>query len=103
MTSPLPVTATSPSTLSRVAPYFTACGPPALQARLPPTVHWSALAGSGGQNSPCGASARCRSRSEEHTSELQSLMRISYAVFCLKKKKLKHPTRKRHAHQSTHK
>src|SRR3546814_2458469 len=29
-------------------------------------------------------------RSEEHTSELQSLMRISYAVFCLKKKKIKH-------------
>src|SRR3546814_3367741 len=28
----------------------------------------------------------CRLRSEEHTSELQSLMRISYAVFCLKKK-----------------
>src|SRR3546814_4696810 len=33
-------------------------------------------------------------RSEEHTSELQSLMRISYAVFCLKKKKtLKHTKR----------
>src|SRR3546814_9359911 len=31
--------------------------------------------------------ARSASRSEEHTSELQSLMRISYAVFCLKKKK----------------
>src|SRR3546814_3166248 len=30
---------------------------------------------------------RHRMRSEEHTSELQSLMRISYAVFCLKKKK----------------
>src|SRR3546814_5617925 len=29
-----------------------------------------------------------RHRSEEHTSELQSLMRISYAVFCLKKKKI---------------
>src|SRR3546814_6881536 len=29
-------------------------------------------------------------RSEEHTSELQSLMRISYAVFCLKKKKNQH-------------
>src|SRR3546814_8338784 len=29
----------------------------------------------------------CAVRSEEHTSELQSLMRISYAVFCLKKKK----------------
>src|SRR3546814_5726131 len=33
--------------------------------------------------------ATSRSRSEEHTSELQSLMRISYAVFCLKKKKNK--------------
>src|SRR3546814_6301169 len=31
--------------------------------------------------------AIAQSRSEEHTSELQSLMRISYAVFCLKKKK----------------
>src|SRR3546814_7009531 len=31
-------------------------------------------------------------RSEEHTSELQSLMRISYAVFCLKKKKTQHLT-----------
>src|SRR3546814_7332333 len=39
-------------------------------------------------------------RSEEHTSELQSLMRISYAVFCLKKKKQKSTThrRKEHAH-----
>src|SRR3546814_1034513 len=36
-----------------------------------------------------GAGAGVASRrSEEHTSELQSLMRISYAVFCLKKKKL---------------
>src|SRR3546814_9318866 len=33
-------------------------------------------------------------RSEEHTSELQSLMRISYAVFCLKKKKTIHPKTK---------
>src|SRR3546814_10057054 len=33
------------------------------------------------------AGAQHRHRSEEHTSELQSLMRISYAVFCLKKKK----------------
>src|SRR3546814_18026171 len=32
-------------------------------------------------------------RSEEHTSELQSLMRISYAVFCLKKKTLKRRTK----------
>src|SRR3546814_6446627 len=34
-------------------------------------------------------SARARRRSEEHTSELQSLMRISYAVFCFKKKTCK--------------
>src|SRR3546814_7373225 len=48
-----------------------------------------------GPASPVGCTSRsaarlperiCR-RSEEHTSELQSLMRISYAVFCLKKKK----------------
>src|SRR3546814_9926145 len=35
-------------------------------------------------------------RSEEHTSELQSLMRISYAVFCLKKKKKNDQRRKSH-------
>src|SRR3546814_14933671 len=34
-----------------------------------------------------GSVSRTGKRSEEHTSELQSLMRISYAVFCLKKKK----------------
>src|SRR3546814_10421241 len=38
------------------------------------------------QASP-GIARPCHLRSEEHTSELQSLMRISYAVFCLKKKK----------------
>src|SRR3546814_1490524 len=38
-------------------------------------------------------------RSEEHTSELQSLMRISYAVFCLKKKMVKkHPQSTRASH-----
>src|SRR3546814_4468555 len=36
---------------------------------------------------PVGAASAAPARSEEHTSELQSLMRISYAVFCLKKKK----------------
>src|SRR3546814_4579596 len=37
----------------------------------------------------CPRLCRRNFRSEEHTSELQSLMRISYAVFCLKKKKTK--------------
>src|SRR3546814_15946170 len=50
---------------------------------------------SGVSSDPCAANLRnCPTptgsrRSEEHTSELQSLMRISYAVFCLKKKKKK--------------
>src|SRR3546814_5240472 len=47
----------------------------------------SAYAFNSGFGEPCGC--RLRPRSEEHTSELQSLMRISYAVFCLKKKKPK--------------
>src|SRR3546814_6875640 len=37
----------------------------------------------------CSIASCVNIRSEEHTSELQSLMRISYAVFCLKKKKKK--------------
>src|SRR3546814_1105736 len=42
-------------------------------------------------------------RSEEHTSELQSLMRISYAVFCLKKKKTTQCTQNvLHTHAKTH-
>src|SRR3546814_8220771 len=50
---------------------------------------------------------RNRMRSEEHTSELQSLMRISYAVFCLKKKKkIQHtnsPDRAKHTTELSHK
>src|SRR3546814_2791002 len=41
-------------------------------------------------------SLRLVTRSEEHTSELQSLMRISYAVFCLKKKTRKNNTAIQH-------
>src|SRR3546814_5261028 len=41
----------------------------------------------GGGGCCCPAQRQRNGRSEEHTSELQSLMRISYAVFCLKKKK----------------
>src|SRR3546814_4987382 len=44
-------------------------------------------AGHGAAPYPCAIAAKARS--EEHTSELQSLMRISYAVFCLKKKNQK--------------
>src|SRR3546814_6543743 len=48
-------------------------------------LHCAPACGAGAVSSP--ASSSSFSRSEEHTSELQSLMRISYAVFCLKKKK----------------
>src|SRR3546814_6553352 len=43
--------------------------------------------------------ARLETRSEEHTSELQSLMRISYAVFCLKKKNNIHSIIMQHTYQ----
>src|SRR3546814_20081404 len=49
-------------------------------APRPAPTRWCAPA-------PCSTCPPIPSRSEEHTSELQSLMRISYAVFCLKKKK----------------
>src|SRR3546814_2772943 len=45
---------------------------------------------------------RYRRRSEEHTSELQSLMRISYAVFCLKKKNIPHYQSKTVRNYTTH-
>src|SRR3546814_6305547 len=50
--------------------------PPSVFAKLPALV----------ERAGNGAPVAGRPRSEEHTSELQSLMRISYAVFCLKKK-----------------
>src|SRR3546814_9276667 len=46
--------------------------------------------GNGYEHEVCHVAHPYRERSEEHTSELQSLMRISYAVFCLKKKKTKY-------------
>src|SRR3546814_4143158 len=45
------------------------------------------------QHSPLSRHSKADPRSEEHTSELQSLMRISYAVFCLKKKNRQYPYR----------
>src|SRR3546814_4025742 len=65
------------------------------EGTLPSTRHEAAERRRGRRDRhphPCGGIARSvaamdrQRRSEEHTSELQSLMRISYAVFCLKKK-----------------
>src|SRR3546814_6009767 len=60
-----------------------------LQSTPPPGVnllHDRAMAGYRGTGVTTNAQGVQELRSEEHTSELQSLMRISYAVFCLKKK-----------------
>src|SRR3546814_3824510 len=46
---------------------------------------------------PASGSNMAETRSEEHTSELQSLMRLSYAVFCLKKKKIQQQITRLHA------
>src|SRR3546814_7811623 len=53
-----------------------------------PTIRGCTLAATSGSSSRTSDAAEAphRSRSEEHTSELQLLMRISYAVFCLKQK-----------------
>src|SRR3546814_7361194 len=73
---PRPCPTTSPSSSPAPMPAR------ALSSAPTRTASGSTVASAGPVGSP--------TRSEEHTSELQSLMRISYAVFCLKKKK-KHP------------
>src|SRR3546814_5846627 len=55
----------------------------------------------GVQSSVGQAQGGVPSRSEEHTSELQSLMRISYAVFCLKKTINTHKQQAQNIHRST--
>src|SRR3546814_5695110 len=65
--------------------------------RLDAWLRWSSgKCRTPGTPSPPGAAVT--SRSEEHTSELQSLMRISYAVFCLKKKNQDTITHQDHKH-----
>src|SRR3546814_1982394 len=56
---------------------------------FPPMIGWAAVSG---DLSLLPVLLFAIIRSEEHTSELQSLMRISYAVFCLKKKTTNQPT-----------
>src|SRR3546814_5386079 len=91
---------------ARLARVFDDIGPFAVHARLHPinTDRPGGTSEGGADAAIRSASARARSRiaggtsgrrSEEHTSELQSLMRISYAVFCLKKK---HKTEPHNAH-----
>src|SRR3546814_8258612 len=73
------------SRVTRIKTHFNATGPMAdtLSITLPDGSVREVAAGT----TPADIAARIggRGRSEEHTSELQSLLRISYAVFCLKK------------------
>src|SRR3546814_7012154 len=73
------------------------------------SLRWQALAMSRRPSASCClllatrlTKRSCATRSEEHTSELQSLMRISYAVFCLKKKKTKHNKKKNNKTKRIH-
>src|SRR3546814_1596928 len=70
-----------------------ACRLPWTSVALPTIQPWSLMSQAKSKVQPVAPTTR---RSEEHTSELQSLMRISYAVFCLKKKKQKHSTQQIH-------
>src|SRR3546814_6458727 len=67
-----------------------ACAPGAIASALRAPRTRPVAASNHRVERPLGSHSACRS--EEHTSELQSLMRISYAVFCLKKKKTKKNT-----------
>src|SRR3546814_9966763 len=62
-------------------------GLPAARRQVSRCWHGSGPGAAPSGRLPWGRPRRSCRRSEEHTSELQSLMRISYAVFCLKKKK----------------
>src|SRR3546814_2001686 len=66
-----------------------------------PLSRTSPAARSSARSFPAAGRPSSARRSEEHTSELQSLMRISYAVFCLKKKTSKAP-RAKHNPQPLH-
>src|SRR3546814_6938150 len=66
---------------------FAAAGIPCPEGRVMDAAEYNASARRGDPVMPPPYVVK---RSEEHTSELQSLMRNSYAVFCLKKKKSKH-------------
>src|SRR3546814_6905956 len=71
--------------------YLLRAGPVSIDQAGDPNTHVRMLFMCAGKKS----SYQTRRRSEEHTSELQSLMRISYAVFCLKTKKQQY----QHKHQ----
>src|SRR3546814_6752110 len=88
-----PPRSTRTDTLFPYTTLFRSTGPPTRWSRRRPAPpcrprSWTSTSPpTGGDARSEGSCRRRPPRSEEHTSELQSLMRISYAVFCLKKQK----------------
>src|SRR3546814_2174565 len=81
---PVPYSAANISVTSDLCVCLTAAG----NSRVVPEVYWNtAMSSARVLVSNVSGRPAISARSEEHTSELQSLMRISYAVFCLKKKR----------------
>src|SRR3546814_1375081 len=91
-----PPSSTRTATLFPYPPLFRSALPAPRRPRRPllPPFHaaWLSLSTKPTSREIEGGAALIYARSEEHTSELQSLMRISYAVFCLKKKNSNHQT-----------
>src|SRR3546814_10034551 len=69
---------------------------PARRGLVLPAVRGDRADQARGRKPICAVRKTTGTRSEEHTSELQSLMRISYAVFCLKKKKTRKQSTQHH-------
>src|SRR3546814_3279010 len=77
----------------------------AASARLPPALRSASstiICSWAARSNPSTRRSSSIFRSEEHTSELQSLMRISYAVFCLKKKHIVNHPPQNHTYAHTH-
>src|SRR3546814_1908027 len=83
---PQPIAATAPRSIGSIAAPPTKFRRPGLTTNLPVPQHIPFIRFAGRERRvPDKRREGQDHRSEEHTSELQSLMRISYAVFCLKK------------------
>src|SRR3546814_9182907 len=90
MLQPLGLPSAAPARGLRRSSLITAAGGAGSSAGLFPRGYFQRAAMKFSTPCFCSVEHSPRFRSEEHTSELQSLMRISYAVFCLKKKKGEH-------------
>src|SRR3546814_1274280 len=79
--------------VARAAGFFAGCAHAQGNETVPPAINPCSMQRyANAEEHPWRSRRICGFRSEEHTSELQSLMRISYAVFCLKKKIINYHT-----------